>query len=133
MEDLNNSNILLESSSEDLRVATADLSKHKKDVVKYGAALLKVKPLVDMGAVKEQEARLLEETQRLHVEELEKELLVAKQTLSSTMAGLAKIKASNRIKQFEMRCSHQGHGRGRNQTQAGSRSVLQVEQTPGRD
>ncbi|MED6127394.1 hypothetical protein PIB30_087729, partial [Stylosanthes scabra] len=62
MEDLYNSNILLESSSEDLRVVTADLSKHKRDVVKYGATLLKVKPLVDTGAVIEQEARVLEET-----------------------------------------------------------------------
>ncbi|MED6188402.1 hypothetical protein PIB30_085595 [Stylosanthes scabra] len=37
MEDLYNRNILLESSSEDLRVATAGLSKHKKDMAKYGA------------------------------------------------------------------------------------------------
>ncbi|MED6164643.1 hypothetical protein PIB30_092208 [Stylosanthes scabra] len=63
LEDLYNNNILLESSSEDIRVTTVDLSKHKKDVIKYGAALLKVKPLADTGAVKEQEARVLEETQ----------------------------------------------------------------------
>ncbi|MED6226269.1 hypothetical protein PIB30_101909, partial [Stylosanthes scabra] len=39
--------------------------------------------------------RSLEETQRLRLEELEKELFQAKQTLSSTMDGLAKIKATN--------------------------------------
>ncbi|MED6214438.1 hypothetical protein PIB30_103148 [Stylosanthes scabra] len=95
MEDLYNSNGLLESSSIDLRVSKDDLSKHKKNMAKYGAALLKVKPLVDKWFIKEQEARLLEETQRLCVEELEKELLLAKQNMSSTMAGLAKIKATN--------------------------------------
>ncbi|MED6172551.1 hypothetical protein PIB30_051068 [Stylosanthes scabra] len=95
MEDLYNSNILLESSSADLRAAKDDLSKHKKNITKYDAALLKVKPLVDMGFIKEQEARSLEETQRLRVEELEKELLLAKQNMSNTMAGLAKIKATN--------------------------------------
>ncbi|MED6148282.1 hypothetical protein PIB30_051628 [Stylosanthes scabra] len=88
MEDLYNSNVLLESSSADLRVAKDDLSNHKKNLAKYGATLLKVKPLVDTGSIKEQEARLLEETQRLRVEEIEKELLLAKQNLSSTMVGL---------------------------------------------
>ncbi|MED6200573.1 hypothetical protein PIB30_086484, partial [Stylosanthes scabra] len=55
-----------------------------------------VKPLVNTGVIKEQEVRLLEETQRLRVEELERELLLAKQNLSKTMAGLANIKATNR-------------------------------------
>ncbi|MED6165793.1 hypothetical protein PIB30_103013 [Stylosanthes scabra] len=63
MEDLYNSNILLESSSADLRAAKDDLSKYKKDMAKYGAALLKVQPLVETGSIKEQEARSLEETQ----------------------------------------------------------------------
>ncbi|MED6151882.1 hypothetical protein PIB30_086640 [Stylosanthes scabra] len=49
MEDLYNSNVLLESSSADLRVVKDDLSKHKKNMAKYGAALLKVKPLSRHG------------------------------------------------------------------------------------
>ncbi|MED6136262.1 hypothetical protein PIB30_054447 [Stylosanthes scabra] len=95
IENLYNINVLLELSSANLQAARDDLSKHKKDMTKYGAAFSKVKPLVDTGIIKEQEARLLEETQRLRVEELEKELLLAKQNLSKTMVGLAKIKATN--------------------------------------
>ncbi|MED6207552.1 hypothetical protein PIB30_036799 [Stylosanthes scabra] len=95
IEDLYNNNVLLESSSADLQAARDDVLKHKKDMGKYGSAFSKVKPLVDTGVVKEQEAKSLEETQRLRVEELERELLLAKQNLSKTMAGLAKIKATN--------------------------------------
>ncbi|MED6220196.1 hypothetical protein PIB30_042570 [Stylosanthes scabra] len=87
--------IVAKSSSADLQAARDDVSKHKKDMAKYGAAFSKVKPLVDTGVIKEQEAKSLEETQRLRVEELERELLLAKQNLSKTMAGLAKIKATN--------------------------------------
>ncbi|MED6114083.1 hypothetical protein PIB30_076908 [Stylosanthes scabra] len=95
IEDLYNRNILLESSSVDLQAAKDDVLKHKKDMAKYGAAFSKVKPLVDTGVVKEQEVRALEGMQRLRVEELERELLLAKQNLSKTMAGLARIKATN--------------------------------------
>ncbi|MED6138615.1 hypothetical protein PIB30_075953 [Stylosanthes scabra] len=95
IEDLYNSNVLLESSSADLQAARDDVLKHKKDMAKYGAAFSKVKPLVKTGVVKEQEVKSLEETQHLRVEELERELLLAKQNLSKTMAGLAKIKATN--------------------------------------
>ncbi|MED6222333.1 hypothetical protein PIB30_063304, partial [Stylosanthes scabra] len=96
IEDLYNSNVLLKSSLADLQEVRDDVLKHKKDMAKYGAAFSKVKPLVDIGVIKEQEARSLEETQRLRVEELERELLLAKQILSKTMAGLEKIKATNR-------------------------------------
>ncbi|MED6123526.1 hypothetical protein PIB30_049984 [Stylosanthes scabra] len=95
MEDLFNNNALLETRSEDLRLATAELSKHKKEVAKYGKALSKVKPLVEMGTNKEKEAESIEQAQLLRVEQLEKELSIAKQALADTQAGLAKIKATN--------------------------------------
>ncbi|MED6173491.1 hypothetical protein PIB30_060007 [Stylosanthes scabra] len=95
MEGLFNSHTLLESSLENLYMATAELSKHKKEVAKYGKALSKIKPLMEMGTTKEKEADSTEQTQLLCVEQLEKELLIAKQTLADTRAGLAKIKATN--------------------------------------
>ncbi|MED6202257.1 hypothetical protein PIB30_103525, partial [Stylosanthes scabra] len=95
IEDLYNSNVLLESSLADLQAARDDVSKHKKDMTKYDVVFSKVKPLVDTRVIKEQEAKSLEETQCLRVKQLERELLLAKQNLSKKMAGLAKIKATN--------------------------------------
>ncbi|MED6177104.1 hypothetical protein PIB30_094704 [Stylosanthes scabra] len=87
--------IIRKSSSEDLRSVTAELSKHKKEVAKGENALSKVKPLVEMGTAKEQEAESTEQTQSVRVEQLEKELALAKQLLADTRTGLAKIKATN--------------------------------------
>ncbi|MED6124102.1 hypothetical protein PIB30_055955 [Stylosanthes scabra] len=95
MEELFNSHTLLESSLENLCSATAELSKHKKEVAKCKDALSKVKPLVEMGTAKEQETESTKQTQSVRVEQLEKELAVAKQLLADTQIGLAKIKATN--------------------------------------
>ncbi|MED6114348.1 hypothetical protein PIB30_079470, partial [Stylosanthes scabra] len=61
-----------------------------------------------MGTTKEQEAESTEHEQFIRVEQLEKELLTAKQLLADTRAGLAKIKATNltlktRMEEFEQK------------------------------
>ncbi|MED6214294.1 hypothetical protein PIB30_101676 [Stylosanthes scabra] len=78
IEDLFNIHTLLKSSSEDLHLASAELTKHKGAMLKYENVISKVKPLVHMGVAKEQEAELAEKAQLALVEQLEKELLAAK-------------------------------------------------------
>ncbi|MED6174557.1 hypothetical protein PIB30_070173 [Stylosanthes scabra] len=95
MEDLFNSNNPLESSSEELPQTTANLAKQKKELTKCDQAISKVKPMLEMGSTREEEAESAEKALAARVETLEKELATAKEDLAVTRGGLSKIKATN--------------------------------------
>ncbi|MED6163578.1 hypothetical protein PIB30_081342 [Stylosanthes scabra] len=95
MEELFNSNNLLESSSEELRQEIAELAKQKQEVTKCDQAISKVRPMLEMGSTKEEEAKLAEKALAARIETLEKELAMAKEDLAVTRGGLSKIKATN--------------------------------------
>ncbi|MED6196300.1 hypothetical protein PIB30_046185 [Stylosanthes scabra] len=86
MEDLFNSNNLLESSFKELLHATTELAKQKKEVTKCDQAISKVKPMLEMGSTREEEV------------ESAKKIKATNSNLKAKLSKFEEMKASNHSK-----------------------------------